>query len=80
MIKDLGVQIPTIMVSLQLQPFLTSLLDSLPPSPIEKSKLDELVARTISESRGKSSPENRKVQWEYLLKNDVFLLAVRHVL
>lgn len=60
-----------------LQPFLTSLLDSLPPSPIEKAKLDELVARTLSESRDKSSPENRKVQWEYLLKHDVFLLAVR---
>jgi len=60
-----------------LQPLLASLLDSLPPSPIEKEKLDELVARTIYESRDKSSPENRKVQWEYLLKNDIFLLAVR---
>jgi hypothetical protein len=39
-------------------------------------KLDELVARTLSESKGKASPENYKVQWEYLLKNDVFLLAV----
>ena len=59
-----------------LQPLLASLLDSLPPSPIEKAKLDELVARTLDESRDKSSPENRKVQWEYLLKHDVFLLAV----
>jgi len=54
-------------------------LNSLPPSPIEKAKLDELVARTLDESKDKSSPENRKVQWEYLLKNDIFLLAVRFV-
>jgi len=63
-----------------LQPLLASLLDSLPPSPIEKEKLDEVVAHTLHESRDKSSPENRKVQWEYLLKHDVFLLAVCFVI
>ncbi|KDR85576.1 hypothetical protein GALMADRAFT_218672 [Galerina marginata CBS 339.88] len=58
-----------------LQPHLTSLLNSLPPSPIEKAKLDELVIRTLAETEENSSPENRKSQWEYLLKNDIFLLA-----
>ncbi|KAF8913231.1 THO complex subunit 1 transcription elongation factor-domain-containing protein [Gymnopilus junonius] len=58
-----------------LQPHLTSLLESLPPSPIDQSKLSQLVKDTVLKTKDKSSPENRKVQWEYLLKNDIFLLA-----
>ncbi|KAF4611518.1 hypothetical protein D9613_004115 [Agrocybe pediades] len=58
-----------------LQPHLTSFLKSLPPPPVNRNKLDELVRKTLSESQDKCSPENRKSQWEYLLKNDVFLLA-----
>lgn len=60
-----------------LQPYITSLLKSLPPSPIEQDTLNELVSHTLADSIDKSSPENRKSQWEYLLKNEIFLLAVR---
>ena len=59
-----------------LQPYITSLLKSLPPSPIEQDTLNELVSRTLADSKDKSSPENHKSQWEYLLKNEIFLLAV----
>ncbi|CAA7268047.1 unnamed protein product [Cyclocybe aegerita] len=58
-----------------LQPHLTALLKSLPLSPVDQTKLHELVTRTISEVKDKSTPDNRKSQWEYLLKNDIFLLA-----
>ncbi|KAH9486400.1 THO complex subunit 1 [Psilocybe cubensis] len=58
-----------------LQPHLTSLLKSLPPSPADKEALDKLVEHTLLETKNKSSPENKKSQWEYLLKNDIFLLA-----
>ncbi|KAJ7109844.1 UDP-glucose epimerase [Mycena epipterygia] len=58
-----------------LQPSLAFLLRSLPPAPTQ-AKLDELVKKTLSDSQAKcSSPENRKSQWEYLLKNAVFDLA-----
>ncbi|KAJ6463746.1 THO complex subunit 1 transcription elongation factor-domain-containing protein [Mycena vulgaris] len=57
-----------------LQPSLALLLKSLPPSPTQE-KLDELVKKTLAESKAKSSPENRKSQWEFLLKNAVFDLA-----
>jgi len=63
-----------------LQPYITSLLESLPPSPVEQDKLDELVSRTLADSQDKSSSENRKSQWEYLLKNEIFLLAVRCII
>ncbi|KAJ7610875.1 THO complex subunit 1 transcription elongation factor-domain-containing protein [Roridomyces roridus] len=57
-----------------LKPRLAALLESLPPTP-PQSKLDELVKKTVSESSDSSSPENRKSQWEFLLKNQVFDLA-----
>lgn len=60
-----------------LQPTLITLLNSLPPSPFEQKALNELVEKTLNESKNNSSPENRKSQWEYLLKNEVFKLAVR---
>ncbi|KAF9446133.1 UDP-glucose 4-epimerase [Macrolepiota fuliginosa MF-IS2] len=59
-----------------LQPFLESLLSSLPQPPIAKDQFNSLVCKTLDESSGKSSPENRKSQWEYLLKNEIFKLAV----
>jgi THO complex subunit 1 len=62
---------------LPLQPFLDLLLSSLPPLPISKAQYDSLVKKTLDDSSGKSSPDNRKNQWEYLLKNEVFKLAVR---
>jgi hypothetical protein len=55
---------------------LNRLLKSLPPSP-PQAKFDELVKKTLLDTQEKSSPENRKSQWEYLLKNAVFDLAVR---
>ncbi|KAF8079193.1 THO complex subunit 1 transcription elongation factor-domain-containing protein [Lyophyllum atratum] len=60
---------------LSLQPLLTSLLETLPPGPVEKAKLDELVQKTVEQSRKISPSETRKSQWEYLLKNEVFKLA-----
>ena len=60
-----------------LQPYLTSLLESLPPSPVDQDTLNELVSRALADSKDKSSLENHKNQWEYLLKNEIFLLAVR---
>ncbi len=60
-----------------LKPHLTSLLKSLPPSPVDQKKLDELVESTIVQSKNDFSVENRKLQWEYLLKDDIFKLAVR---
>lgn len=59
-----------------LQPFLDSLFSSLPDVPISKVQYDTLVKKTLDDSSGKSSPENRKSQWEYLLKDQVFKLAV----
>ena len=60
-----------------LQPYITSLLNSLPPSPVEQGTLDELVSHALADSIDKSSLENRKSQWEYLLKNEIYSLAVR---
>ena len=60
-----------------LQPYITTLLSSLPPSPVGQDTLDELVSRALTDSKDKSSLENRKSQWEYLLKNEIYLLAVR---
>jgi len=60
---------------LSLSPSLEALLTSL-PHPVDQQTLNELVKKTLDESKGKSSPENSKSQWEYLLKNDIFVLAV----
>ncbi|KAJ7150385.1 THO complex subunit 1 transcription elongation factor-domain-containing protein [Mycena filopes] len=57
-----------------LEPTLARLLKSLPPSPTQE-KLNALVKKTLSDSEAKSSSENRKSQWEFLLKNAVFDLA-----
>jgi hypothetical protein len=68
-----------------LQPHLSSLLKSLPPCPNEQDRLGELVRGTLEQSQARSEyapqtvrtvPEYSKSQWEYLLKNEVFLLAV----
>jgi len=59
-----------------LQPLLGALLKSLPPQPIDQNRLGQLVRETLEQSRGKISLENWKSLWEYVLKNDIFLLAV----
>ena len=60
-----------------LQPYLSSLLKSLPPRPVDQAKLSELVEDTLTQVKvGRTVSEHKKSQWEYLLKNEVFLLAV----
>ncbi|KAF9486342.1 UDP-glucose 4-epimerase [Pholiota conissans] len=59
-----------------LQPHLTSLLKSLPPPPVDQAKLEQLVKQCLVEAKDRCSPENHKLQWEYLLKNDIFALAM----
>ena len=64
---------------------LSSLLISLPPRPLDQAKLNELVEDALKQINAKTEqpqkigqvvPEHTKSQWEYLLKNEVFLLAV----
>jgi len=61
---------------LSLQPHLTTLLDSLPPPPVNQEQLRDIVSRTLRKTADNSSPENRKAAWESLLKDDIFHLAV----
>ena len=58
-----------------LAPTLKALITSI-PSPVDRKTLDKLVNSTIQESQSKVPAENRKSQWEYLLKNEIFILAV----
>ena len=60
-----------------LRPFLTKLLESLPPAPADQDELKGLVSRTLAEAKPHASKENWKNQWEYLLKDEIFKLAVR---
>ncbi|KAF8641070.1 hypothetical protein AX17_000714 [Amanita inopinata Kibby_2008] len=60
---------------LSLQPALTTLLKNLPPRPFNQHELGKAVSKTLIETKDKSSPDSRKSQWEYLLKNDIFKLA-----
>ncbi|KAI5115877.1 hypothetical protein M0805_001137 [Coniferiporia weirii] len=55
---------------------LDKLLSSLPPRPISKDALDSLVEAAIAESRQQTtSTDNRRSQWEFLLRNEVYRLA-----
>jgi hypothetical protein len=65
----------TTMVSLA--PHLNSLIKSMSVQPVDELILDSLIQKELNESSKKVSVENRKSQWEYLLKNEVFALAVR---
>jgi hypothetical protein len=69
-----GAQTNIGMVSLQ--PSLTFLLNNLPARPFDQQELNSLVCKTLAEAKLTSSQENRKAQWEYLLKADIFDLAV----
>ncbi|KAF7969000.1 hypothetical protein HWV62_28664 [Athelia sp. TMB] len=57
-----------------LAPTLKALITSI-PSPVDRETLDKLVNSTIQESRSQVPAENRKSQWEYLLRNEIFILA-----
>ncbi|KAG6901723.1 hypothetical protein C0995_008691 [Termitomyces sp. Mi166 len=60
-----------------LQPLLATLLDSLPSGPAERSVLYDAVKKAIDESKKHPVVEStRKSQWEFLLKNEVFNLAM----
>ncbi|KDQ51135.1 hypothetical protein JAAARDRAFT_41403 [Jaapia argillacea MUCL 33604] len=58
-----------------LEKALQSLFRSLPPRPIDKHTLDSLVEKTLQETQGRSSPETRRAQWEYVIRNEIFKLA-----
>lgn len=61
---------------ISLQPHLDALLKSLPPAPVDQSKLDGAVVRVLKDTKDNTWPENRKTQWEHVLRNDIFQLAV----
>ena len=60
-----------------LRPFLAKLLESLPPPPAGQDELKEIVSATLADAKPHASTENWKNQWEYLLKDEIFKLAVR---
>jgi hypothetical protein len=51
------------------------LLESFPQRPFDQKLLHELVGKEVKKFQGKSSADNVKSQWEFLLKNEVFTLA-----
>ena len=59
-----------------LSPCFKKLINSLPAGPLDPQIIDNLVKKALEDSNSISSIENRKGQWEYLLKNEVFTLAV----
>ncbi|KAG7099950.1 hypothetical protein E1B28_001743 [Marasmius oreades] len=63
------------MSAVSLEPVLTSLIASIPTSPVHEEQLKQLVKKTLDDAKRISSPENRKNQWEYLLRNEVLNLA-----
>ena len=70
---------PKSLAMLSLQPNFASLLKAFPPRPVDQQALHRLVEKTLRDSATKSTPENRKAQWEYLLRKDIFHLAVRPI-
>jgi hypothetical protein len=66
-------------MSLSLESAFAALLKSLHPRPVDQKTLVELVNRALQDSVAVSTDDNRKSQWEYLLKNEIYRLAVRTV-
>ncbi|KAK0500742.1 THO complex subunit 1 transcription elongation factor-domain-containing protein [Armillaria luteobubalina] len=58
-----------------LQPTLTALLESLPPPPVEPDIIKGNILKTVTNETPEKITENKRVQWEYLLKNEIFKLA-----
>ncbi|OCB88986.1 hypothetical protein A7U60_g3793 [Sanghuangporus baumii] len=54
---------------------LQKLLESLPPHPIPKDVINRLVEDAINESKQHTSVDNRRNQWEFLLRNEVYRVA-----
>jgi hypothetical protein len=65
------------MIMVSLAPTLQSLIKSIHAQPVDSQTLNRLVQKVLDESNNMVSIENRKSQWEYLLKNEIFTLAVR---
>lgn len=59
-----------------LTPCFKKLINLLPAGPLDPKILDNFVKKALEDSTTISSAENRKTQWEYLLKNEIFTLAV----
>lgn len=56
---------------------LCHVLKSLPPRPFQRDELDKLVSEVLQNTPSKSSLDVRRGQWELVLKNEIFTLAVR---
>ena len=54
---------------------LQTLISSLPPHPIPQGDVERLVKDALEQSKSSSSTENRRAQWEFLLRNEVLNLA-----
>ena len=54
---------------------LQTLVSSLPPHSIPPEDVEKLVKETLERSQSGSSAENRRAQWEFLLRNEVLTLA-----
>jgi THO complex subunit 1 len=61
----------------KLAPILKSLVKSIHARSFDTQTLDNLVQKVLHEPHDEASAENLKSQWEYLLKNEIFTLAVR---
>lgn len=62
-------------------PILSSHLSTLIEArSVSQHELDPLVAYAISETQDGRSTDTRRSQWEYLLKHEVFKLAVLVIL
>jgi hypothetical protein len=59
-----------------LRPHFEKLLKDLPLPPAHPGQLEKLVARTLEDAKPHARSENWKNQWEYLLRNEIFKLAV----
>ncbi|KAH8099790.1 THO complex subunit 1 transcription elongation factor-domain-containing protein [Cristinia sonorae] len=57
--------------------FLREILESLPPRPISQETFDTLVSAALTKSQEHSTPENRKSTWEFVLKDDIFTVAMK---
>ncbi|KAJ3520430.1 hypothetical protein NMY22_g12764 [Coprinellus aureogranulatus] len=60
-----------------LRPFLAKLLERLPPPPADEGELKKVVSSILADAKPHASSENWKNQWEYLLKDEIFKLAMK---
>ncbi|KAI0801471.1 hypothetical protein C8Q74DRAFT_494710 [Fomes fomentarius] len=58
---------------------LKSFLATLSARPLERQTLDTLAERTLSQTQATANPESWKNRWEYVLRKEIFDLAVRYL-